>query len=336
MRLTVDTTARDCRAGRLTAVGMVFQFHHLFAHLTALAERLAGAGPRAAASRAEAERAGRELLDSWRRRPRRRRCRTSCPGGEAQRVAIARALAVEPRAADGRADGVARSAPPRRAGGDASEAWLRDGTHVVVATHDDGVRARVRRSRPAAAGRPRRPRGRTRRRAVIESFAPHAAGATSTPTRATSSSTPSGRSATATSCTTAFNHWPIWIFVFFIAPGPLTFDLFERGFDSADAGVAWRRAGRHRHRRAARPASRLRAGALHHPVHRGPAEPALPPRLLHDRVGRGGRVRGAEHRRAGLRSGDRRVAAEADVRGRVLPDRRHDVAARRAAGCCRA
>lgn len=29
-----------------------------------------------------------------------------------------------------------------------------------------------------------------------------------------------------------FNHWPIWIFVFFIAPGPLTFDLFERGFDA--------------------------------------------------------------------------------------------------------
>jgi len=28
-----------------------------------------------------------------------------------------------------------------------------------------------------------------------------------------------------------FNHWPIWIFVFFIAPGPLTSDLFERGFD---------------------------------------------------------------------------------------------------------
>ena len=28
-----------------------------------------------------------------------------------------------------------------------------------------------------------------------------------------------------------FNHWPIWIFVFFIMPGPLTFDLFEGGFD---------------------------------------------------------------------------------------------------------
>jgi hypothetical protein len=28
------------------------------------------------------------------------------------------------------------------------------------------------------------------------------------------------------------NHWPIWIFVFLIAPGPLTFSLFEQGFDS--------------------------------------------------------------------------------------------------------
>jgi hypothetical protein len=27
------------------------------------------------------------------------------------------------------------------------------------------------------------------------------------------------------------SHWPIWIWVFFITPGPLTFDLFERGFD---------------------------------------------------------------------------------------------------------
>jgi hypothetical protein len=27
-------------------------------------------------------------------------------------------------------------------------------------------------------------------------------------------------------------HWPIWIWVFFIAPGPLTADLFARGFDA--------------------------------------------------------------------------------------------------------
>ena len=28
-----------------------------------------------------------------------------------------------------------------------------------------------------------------------------------------------------------FNHWPIWIFVFFIAPGPWTFDLFAHGLE---------------------------------------------------------------------------------------------------------
>jgi hypothetical protein len=36
-----------------------------------------------------------------------------------------------------------------------------------------------------------------------------------------------------------FLHWPIWIFVFFIAPGPLTFDLFERGFDPRMAAWLW-------------------------------------------------------------------------------------------------
>ena len=98
-----------------------------------------------------------------------------------------------------------------------------------------------------------------------------------------------------------FNHWPIWIFVFFIAPGPLTFDLFEHGFDRANAPLAWRRADRDGNRRAPRPASRLRAGAVHHPLHGGSTEPALPACLLHDRVGRGGGVRSAEHRRARLR-----------------------------------
>src|SRR5687767_4244697 len=30
-----------------------------------------------------------------------------------------------------------------------------------------------------------------------------------------------------------FNHWPIWIFVFFIAPGPWTFDVIENGLSGA-------------------------------------------------------------------------------------------------------
>ena len=32
-------------------------------------------------------------------------------------------------------------------------------------------------------------------------------------------------------------HWPIWIWVFFLAPGPLTFQLFAYGFDASTA--AW-------------------------------------------------------------------------------------------------
>ncbi|HTS78393.1 MAG TPA: hypothetical protein VMG40_19445 [Bryobacteraceae bacterium] len=32
-------------------------------------------------------------------------------------------------------------------------------------------------------------------------------------------------------------HWPIWIFVFFIAPGPLTFDVIQTGFDRR--ALAW-------------------------------------------------------------------------------------------------
>ncbi len=30
-------------------------------------------------------------------------------------------------------------------------------------------------------------------------------------------------------------HWPIWIFVFFLAPGPLTFSLFAHGFNQFNA-----------------------------------------------------------------------------------------------------
>ena len=34
-------------------------------------------------------------------------------------------------------------------------------------------------------------------------------------------------------------HWPIWIFVFLIAPGPVTFDLIERGFRFDTPSLAW-------------------------------------------------------------------------------------------------
>ena len=32
-------------------------------------------------------------------------------------------------------------------------------------------------------------------------------------------------------------HWPLWIWVFFLAPGPLTFSLFARGFGWGN--LAW-------------------------------------------------------------------------------------------------
>ena len=32
-----------------------------------------------------------------------------------------------------------------------------------------------------------------------------------------------------------FCHWPIWIWVFFLAPGPLTFSLFAHGFNRWNA-----------------------------------------------------------------------------------------------------
>ena len=36
---------------------------------------------------------------------------------------------------------------------------------------------------------------------------------------------------------TGLAHWPIWIWVFFLAPGPLTFTLFAHGFGIGN--LAW-------------------------------------------------------------------------------------------------
>ena len=76
---------------------MVFQFHCLFEHLSALEQRLPGAGARA-------RRAPRRGGAARARAAARRSASSTAPralprelsGGEAQRVAIARALAVDP------------------------------------------------------------------------------------------------------------------------------------------------------------------------------------------------------------------------------------------------
>jgi ABC-type polar amino acid transport system ATPase subunit len=79
-----------------TRVGLVFQFHHLFEHLTALANvtlapvHAHGVAPDAADARAM------DLLRTFGVDHRARALPRELSGGEAQRVAIARALAVDP------------------------------------------------------------------------------------------------------------------------------------------------------------------------------------------------------------------------------------------------
>src|ERR1019366_8196294 len=76
-------------------------------------------------------------------------------------------------------------------------------------------------------------------------------------------------------------HWPIWIWVVFLAPGPLTFDLFAIGPDPPRHGMAAAGDGGDGHSGDSRATTRGRAAALHPALHRRPAQPALPQNLLH-------------------------------------------------------
>jgi ABC-type polar amino acid transport system ATPase subunit len=117
-------------------VGMVFQFHHLFAHLTALENVWLAPVHVLGIPRADAEAAGRVLLDKVGVAHRSGAMPHELSGGEAQRVAIARALAVRSRVL--LMDEPTASLDPVRRGELA--AILRrlsdDGTTIVVATHD--------------------------------------------------------------------------------------------------------------------------------------------------------------------------------------------------------
>jgi len=118
-------------------VGMVFQFHCLFEHLSALSNiclapvHAHGMAPAAAAKR------GRELLAAFGVEHRATAYPRELSGGEAQRVAIARALAVDPPVLlmD---EPTASLDPERRVElGELLQGLLRQQRTLVVSTHDE-------------------------------------------------------------------------------------------------------------------------------------------------------------------------------------------------------
>jgi len=118
-------------------VGMVFQFHHLFEHLTALHNVWLALVHVQRQPQPEAERQARELLEHLGVGARADAVPRELSGGEAQRVAIARALAIGPPLL--LMDEPTASLDPARRGELA--ATLRqlasEGRTLVVATHDE-------------------------------------------------------------------------------------------------------------------------------------------------------------------------------------------------------
>ena len=118
-------------------VGMVFQFHCLFEHLSAIANVCLAPVHAHGVAPAHAEGRARELLGAFGVQHRAAAFPRELSGGEAQRVAIARALAVDPPVLlmD---EPTASLDPLRRAElGELLRGLLAQGRTLVVATHDE-------------------------------------------------------------------------------------------------------------------------------------------------------------------------------------------------------
>jgi ABC-type polar amino acid transport system ATPase subunit len=118
-------------------VGMVFQFHHLFEHLTALHNVCLALVHVQRRPQVEAERKARQLLDHLGVGARADAVPRELSGGEAQRVAIARALALGPPLL--LMDEPTASLDPARRGELATtlRQLAAEGRTLVVATHDE-------------------------------------------------------------------------------------------------------------------------------------------------------------------------------------------------------
>jgi len=117
-------------------VGMVFQFHHLFANMNAHRNVWLAPVHVLKRPREDAERRAQELLVSLGVGDRASAMPHELSGGEAQRVAIARALAIEPRIL--LMDEPTASLDPARRGDLAAtlRQLANDGRTIVIATHD--------------------------------------------------------------------------------------------------------------------------------------------------------------------------------------------------------
>jgi ABC-type polar amino acid transport system ATPase subunit len=134
---TVDPSAtRDHVRALQQRVGMVFQFHHLFAHMSALQNVALALVHVRRLPVTDAEREARTLLERLGVAPRALALPHELSGGEAQRVAIARALAMRPPLL--LLDEPTASLDPRRRGELAATLTQlsADGTALVIATHD--------------------------------------------------------------------------------------------------------------------------------------------------------------------------------------------------------
>jgi ABC-type polar amino acid transport system ATPase subunit len=120
-----------------TKVGMVFQLHYLFDHLTALENITLAPLNVAHVSRADAERRAVELLEMLGVAHRRGAYPRELSGGEAQRVAIARAMAMDPPLL--LMDEPTASLDPARRFelGQTLRQLTAGGRTLVVTTHDD-------------------------------------------------------------------------------------------------------------------------------------------------------------------------------------------------------
>jgi ABC-type polar amino acid transport system ATPase subunit len=118
-------------------VGMVFQFHHLFEHMTAAHNVWLALVHVHGMPRQDAERRALELLEQMGVAGRAHALPRELSGGEAQRVAIARALAVDPPLL--LMDEPTASLDPARRDelGDTLERLTQSGRTLLAATHDD-------------------------------------------------------------------------------------------------------------------------------------------------------------------------------------------------------